>query len=267
MTAGGPPAWRTTRRYVLLLAGYVRRAFLGVLAWRGFMLTLAAERVVPPLIGLAVWTTALPGRPEVAVYFVALLVVRLLTASYEHVTFAGAVADGRLTDDLLRPGPVVLAPLGDNLAWRAWHVLLMLPLLLGVGLLTAVRPAGADVAAALPAAALAAALRFLFGYTVALATFWTPRVGALNAAAAQLIFLLGGEAAPVSLLPDALRPWAAVLPFRALLGFPAELAAGLLTGPEARAGYALQLVWLAVFGGLAGSVWRAGVRRYTAVGG
>jgi ABC-2 type transport system permease protein len=143
----------------------------------------------------------------------------------------------------------------------------MLPLLLGVGLLTAVRPAGADVAAALPAVALAAALRFLFGYTVALAAFWTPRVGALNAAAAQLIFLLGGEAAPVPLLPDALRPWAVVLPFRALLGFPAELAAGLLTGPEARAGYALQLVWLAVFGGLAGWVWRAGVRRYTAVGG
>ena len=261
-------AWlRQARRHVRLLGGYVERAFLDVLAWRSFMFTLVIQTVVPPLLGLAVWSRALPDRSGIATYFTVLMFVRLLTISYEHETFLHGIYGGSLTAELLLPRPVVLSALGSNLAWRAWHLLLALPLVVAVGLLTAVRASWADVALALPAVVLAAALRFLFSYTLVLAAFWTERAHAIASAGTQLLFLLGGEAAPIPLLPETYRPWVAVLPFRSMIGFPAEVASRLAHGPEVMAGYAWQLVWLAVFALAAVHVWRAGLRRYTAVGG
>jgi ABC-2 type transport system permease protein len=259
-------AW-FARRHLSLLAGYAGRSFAAAFAWRAFLLTLVVQAAVPPLLGLAVWTQALPDQPAVAAYFAALLFVRMLTVSYEPYTFLNDIYNGALTDRLLRPRPVVLEPLGSSLAWRAWHALLVLPLLVAVGTLTSVRVSGADVALAVPAVLLAAALRFLFSYILVLAAFWTQRAGALAAAGAQLVFLLGGEAAPVPLLPAPQQAWVAALPFRAMIGFPAEVAAGLTRGEAVVAGYAWQLLWLAVLTLLAVLVWRTGLRRYTAVGG
>jgi ABC-2 type transport system permease protein len=255
------------RRDARLLVGYVERAFLGALGWRTFMLTLVVQAVVPPLVGLAVWTQALPDRPEVATYFTVLLFVRLLTVCYEPHTFLNNIYDGTLTHGLLLPRPVVLGVLGENLAWRLWHVVMALPLLVAVGLLTTPRVAPADLALALPAMLLAAALRFVYTYLLVLAAFWTQRAQSIAGAGSLLVFLLGGEAAPIPLLPEAYRPLVAVLPFRAMIGFPAEVAAGLARGPELLVGYLGQLAWLAVLALLAAQVWRVGVRRYTAFGG
>jgi ABC-2 type transport system permease protein len=255
------------RRHVLVLGGYAHQAFLGALAWRAFMVTLVIQGVVPPLVGLAVWSQALPERGEIAAYFAALIFVRMLTVCYEPHTFLNNIYDGTLVGELLVPRPVVLSVLGSNLAWRAWHVLMALPVLAGLALLTSVRVAWADVALALPAMVLAAILLFLFTYTLVLAAFWTQRAHAIAGAGYLLVILLGGEAAPVPLLPEDVRPWVAALPFRAMMGFPAEIAAGLLSRTDVVVGYAWQVGWVAVFGLCAAWVWRAGVRRYTAVGG
>lgn len=253
-------------RTLVLLNGYVRIAWLRWLTWRGFALTLVANQVVPPLIGLAVWTTALPDR-HLSTYYVALLLVRLLTVSYEDHTLAARIYEGTLADDLLRPHPAIVSALAENLAIRLWHLTLGLPLLLGAALLAPVAwDEGAAPLAAL-ALLLATAIRFLFTYALALTAFWIERADRLVAFGGTLIFLLGGEAAPVRLLPGALRPWAEALPFRAMLGFPAELLAGGLTSAQVRAGFGWQLLWLGTCAAAAGWLWRAGVRRYTAVGG
>ncbi len=103
-------------RALRLLDGYVRRSFLQWMGGRSFLLTLVANQAVTPLIGLAVWTTALPGQRGIGAYYLALLVVRLLTVSYENHTFSNGIYAGALADGLLRPHPVVLAPLGRT--WR-----------------------------------------------------------------------------------------------------------------------------------------------------
>jgi ABC-2 type transport system permease protein len=252
---------------VLVLGGYVERAFLEALGWRAFMATLVIQGVVPPLVGLAVWSQALPARPEIAAYFTVLIFVRMATACYEPHTFLNAIYEGTLVGELLVPRPVVLSVLGSNLAWRLWHVLMALPLLAAVGLLTEVRVGWANVALALPALALAAVLLFLFTYTLVLAGFWTQRAHAIAGAGHYLVILLGGEAAPIPLLPEGVRPLVAALPFRAMMGFPAEIASGLLSGPELVMGYAAQVLWVGLFAVVAAWVWRQGVRRYTAVGG
>jgi ABC-2 type transport system permease protein len=255
------------RRYSRLVVAYAERAFLEALGWRAFMVTLVLQGVVPPLVGLAVWSQALPERPEIAAYFAALIFVRMLTVCYEPHTFLNNIYDGALVGDLLEPRPVVLSVLGSNLAWRAWHVLMVAPVLVGVWLLTSVRVDWLDVVLALPAMVLAAALLFLFTYTLVLAAFWTERAHALAGAGYLSVILLGGEAAPVPLLPSEVRSVVAALPFRAMMGFPAEIAAGMLGDAEIVVGYGLQVGWVLVFGLLAAWVWRAGVRRYTAVGG
>ncbi len=129
---------------------------------------------------------------------------------------------------------------------RLWHLILGLPLLAGVGLFVAPDFRAADVAAALPALLLAALLRFLFTYLLALSAFWTERAHGLVGFGDTLIFLLGGEAAPVALLPGPLQPLGAALPFRAMLGFPAEVAAGQLDGAGVLAGYGWQIVWIGI---------------------
>ena len=57
------------------------------------------------------------------------------------------------------------------------------------------------------------------------------------------------------------------MPFRAMLGFPAEIAAGTLSSSRLVVGYAWQVVWVCVFALIVLWMWRAGLRRFAAIGG
>lgn len=254
-------------RILMILVAYVHLKLLVWSAGRAFILNLVVNQAIGPFIGLAIWTTALPGRPGISTYYVALLAVQLLTVSYEQHTFSNGIYDGLLADELLRPSPVVLAPLGENLAMRLWHGVVGLPLILLVGLFFGVHLDATAVLLALPALFGAAALRFLFSFTLACAAFWTEQAHGVVGFGETLIFLLGGAAAPVALLPGRLRPLGIALPFRAMLGFPAEIAAGTLGSADILVGYLALGVWVVGFLILATLVWRMGVRRFTAVGG
>src|SRR5688572_15076723 len=114
------------RRDAVVLAGYSRFHYLRWVVARSWVFTLAAQHIVPPLIGLAIWSSALPNRRDVTTYFAALLVVRMLTASYERHTLTEAIYSGALATALLRPHPPVLDTLGENLALRIVHLLMAL---------------------------------------------------------------------------------------------------------------------------------------------
>ena len=265
VTTGTAPARAPLARHARLVWAYAHLNYLKWMAGASWVFTLVLFRIVPPLMGLAIWSSALPGRVDISTYFVALLVVRLVTVSYENHTLSTAIFTGELTQRLLRPHPAVLTTLGENIAMRALHVVLAVPVLVAVVLLVPIDLAAADVALALPAVVLAAALRFLFTYVLALTGFWTERAHAIVEGGGVLALFLGGEAAPIPLMPDGVRTALELLPFRAMLGFPAEVASGLHTGSLA-AGLALQLAWVAVFAVLARVAWRRGVRQYQAVG-
>jgi ABC-type uncharacterized transport system permease subunit len=246
-----------------LLALRVRNQFLD---WSGawwFILTLTASNAAGPLIGLAVWRAVRPGSPVTTGYFVALVVVQLLTASFEQHTFAETIYDGRLGHDLLKPQPALVGPIGENIAIRCWLALAGLPL-------TALTAVAVDASYRLPAVLAAAPvlagamlLRFLWTLLLACTAFWTERVHAIVAFGNVLVFLLGGAAAPLAELSPRWRLVALALPFHAMLGLPAEVATGAAAGAAVRQ----QCAWAAVFVAVVAIVWRAGVRRYTSVGG
>ncbi|WP_089102030.1 ABC-2 family transporter protein [Streptomyces hyaluromycini] len=251
---------RTSR----LIALAVRNQFL---EWAGtwwFTVSLVVNYAVGPLIGLVVWSAVLPGDEVIVRYFVALTAVHLLTASFEDYTFAESVYDGTVGHQLLEPQPVVLGPAGANLAIRLWLGLFGLPLTVTVALVTGASYRWQAVLLALPSLVLAALLRFLWTWLLALTAFWTERVHAIVGFGNILVFVFGGIAAPLGDLPGSWQTAAALLPFHAMLGLPAGIAAGMLSGSGTAV--ALQAGWCVVLTAGAMAVWRSGVRRYTAVG-
>jgi ABC-2 type transport system permease protein len=117
-----------------------------------------------------------------------------------------------------------------------------------------------------PALLLAYVVRFVVTWIVALAAFWLTRTQAVTYVYHFVLLFLGGEAAPLALLPAWVQVVAWVSPFRWMLAFPSELLLGRLTGVEAVAGLGMQLLWGVASCALLVPCWRAAVRRYTAAG-
>jgi ABC-2 type transport system permease protein len=253
------------RRTTLLLGMAIWRSSVQWWSFRSFVITLVAARTVTPLLGLFVWSAAVPGDTGITTYYVVLLAVQLMTVSYEHHTLASDIYGGDFAVELVKPRPVVLDLLGTNLALRFWHLMFGAPVIVAVALLAEISLTGVDLLLALPAIVLAAGLRFVFTYTLALTAVWTQRAHGAVAMGETLIFLLGGTAAPLSFLPEPFRAAGAVLPFWSMLGAPAEIAAGNIENLFRV--YAVQLGWLAVTSLIAVVVWRRAVRRFTAFGG
>jgi ABC-2 type transport system permease protein len=255
------------RRVMLLLRTYVWRSFLQWMAWRAFLITLVINQAVTPLLGFAIWSKALPGASGVSTYYLALLIVQLMTVSYEHHTLSNGIYAGAFGNELVKPQAPILVSLGENIAMRIWHVILGIPLFLGLWLVADISVGGQSALVAIPAVFLSATIRFLFTFTLALSAFWTQQAHGTVNLGQTLIFLLGGSAAPIAFFPEEFRRIGEYLPFRAMLGFPAEIAAGGVTQSQTLAGYGAQVFWLGTFLVLAYIVWRSGIRRFTAVGG
>ncbi|WP_157180920.1 ABC-2 family transporter protein [Actinopolymorpha alba] len=242
------------------------RQSLSQWSWRSFLITIVIGQSVTPLLGLLVWSAALPGDSQVSTYYVALLAVQLMTASYEHHTLSNGIYDGTLARALVQPQPVVIDVIGSNLGLRIWHLIFGLPL---IAIAAVVAGAQIDVyegMLALPAVVIAGALRFVFTYLLALSALWTERAHGVVGLGETLIFLLGGTAAPLGYLPEPFRSVGQALPFWSMLGLPAEIAAGTIHGAALSQAYAVQLGWLVVLTALAAVIWRVGLRRFAAVG-
>jgi len=263
------------------LAGVYQARFKTELAvqfqYRAALVIWLLGLILEPLIYLVVWTTVARSqggeaggfsRGEFAAYFAILMVVNHATFTWHFWEFEWRVRHGFFSPVLLRPIHPIHADLAQNLTFKLLTFTVVAPvaLLLLVSFDATFSPSLADIAAFAPALVLAMALRFCLEWTLALAAFWLTRVSAINQSYYVLVLFFSGQLAPLSLLPVALRAVATALPFRWMISFPLETLLGRSSGAELAIGYAAQLAWLGVSLVLLRVTWRAGVRRYSAVG-
>ena len=233
--------------------------------------------VLEPVVFLTVWSTvarSTGGRVggweprDFAAYYLIGMWVTHLTFTWIMHEFEFRVRQGQFSPKLLRPIHPIHADIADNVTYKLLTAVVLVPLTaLLVGLF---QPTAAttltDVALFVPALLIAFVLRFVSGWVLALAAFWTTRVSAVNNLFFTVQIFLSGQMVPLSVLPDWLQVVTWLLPFRWMVAFPVELGLGRLDGRQIAIGFAMQLLWTAVWLLGVRVIWRAALRRYTAVG-
>ncbi|MFM8936204.1 MAG: ABC transporter permease [Vulcanococcus sp.] len=228
---------------------------------------------VLPLIMLGVWQGSGAGAaagwtPQgLSRYFLAAFLVRQFTVVWLIHVFEEDLLQGKLSPQLLQP----LHPLWRHLAAHVAEQATRLPFVaLMLGLVALVQPAALPppvpqrLLLALLAIAAAFVLRFCLQIILTMACFWSERAAALDRLLLIPYLFLSGLVAPLDTFPPGLRAVAEATPFPLMVDFPARLLAGLPVASNA--GFAAIAGWFAVLLPIGLVLWRAGLRRYSAMG-
>ncbi len=233
---------------------------------------------VTPTISLSVWVSVARANGSVGgfdqndfiVYYLLVLLVSVFTNEFVVYMFAWKVQGGQLSSELLLPvHPMLTIILVEKIAHKLMNTLIMLPLF--AILLAIFQPqihvtAGGAALGAL-AIVLGFCVNFLFGAIIASLAFWTTRVYWIAQLFGFALWrMLSGELVPLPLLPGPIRAIAQVLPYQLGLYFPVQVLTSKATPTELATGFALQVFWIAALFVIFLLQWRAGVRRYSAVG-
>ncbi len=234
--------------------------------------------VVSPVVYLSIWSSVARAQGDVqgltandfVTYYLALLVVDVLTSDITIHILAYKIQDGTLSGELLRPvHPILTNTLMNNLAFKALTFIVLVPVWAVLVLLFQPDFSGVNLAnllLAVPALIFGFAINFLLGATITCLAFWTTRVYSLMEFYGAVGILLSGQFVPLSLMPPLIQQIAIFLPFQLTRYFPVQLILGNLTGTQIALNFLLDGIWFIISLGLFSLVWRKGVRRFSAVG-
>jgi ABC-2 type transport system permease protein len=275
-------AERVGRRRFTGLAGFyavtMRTAVQTQFQYRTANYAYMVGMVAEPVIYLVVWSTVAAAQGgsvqgitagDFAAYYIVWTLVRNMNIVFTPFGWEERIRQGELSGMLVRP----VHPLHHDLAyfagWKLVVIVLWLPIAAVLALLF--RPTFSvgplEVVVFLVAIWGAYLIRSLLLWVLGMVTFWTTRVSALYEIYFTAELLLSGRLLPLALLPAWAGTLAAWLPFQATFSYPIEVLAGDLTTAQLLEGLALQVLWVAVGAGLVAVVWRAGVKRFSAVNG
>lgn len=254
----------------------IKNTWQSWLQHRGFFFLLAFGWMLPLLVYLMIWSAAasegsLSGLSQdtLAGYYLVLVLVNQLTYATTNWTVGDNIRMGQISRWLIQPMSPLYHALSSEIAGKVVFMLFSVPVTAVLALIF--RPqfnlSWQQSLLFLPSIVLAWALRFFWGYWLALLAFWATRADSLLALQDTMIFLLGGHLAPIRLLPDWMQSLAKILPFRYMSAFPVEILTGFLDKNEIFSGLMIQLGWTITAYLLYRLVWIRGVRHYEAVGG
>lgn len=231
---------------------------------------------VLPFVMLGLWSELAASDPgsaggldpaQLGRYFLAVFVVRQFTIAWVVYSFEEDALAGRLAPQLLQPLP----PLWRHVAAHLAEQITRLPFVLVIiAVFFALQPGSfwlpgpGRAAAGVLAIGLAFAINFLLQSCIACLCFWSERASAIE----RLLFIpyvfLSGLVAPLQSFPPQVRRLAEWTPFPWMLHFPAAL----LSGEPLAVGRGLltMLAWIGLLTPVCLLLWRAGVRRYSAMG-
>ena len=246
--------------------------------YRVAMLIWLIGGLVEPVVYLVVWTTIAREQGGsvgsftvggFAAYYILLLLVERLTFTWIMHSYGQYIKDGTLATLLLRPVHPIHKDIIENVAYKVITAFIFVPVVVVLVLLFQPDFSGATWLtwlAFVPALLLAGVLRFVTGWTLALAAFWATRIDAVNNIYFVALIFFSGRLAPLELFPNWVVWIANALPFRWMISFPVELGLGRLSAREMMIGFGVQTLWAVVCLALMRFVWRRGVRQFSSVG-
>jgi ABC-2 type transport system permease protein len=267
----------SVRRTLRAMPTLLRVGVAETVAYRGEFLVWILT-TTQPLIMMALWTSAARAGGNFGgytaagftAYYLATLIVRQLTGNWVAWQMSEEMRSGAMSMRLLRPIHPFFAFAASHIAAIPFRSLIALPLIVILLIFSSCSQLSTDplqLALLLPSLALAWLLTFVMLFIIGSLSFWMTQTFAI----ANLYFgaysLLSGYLLPLTLLPGGFRTAAAYLPFRFMQSAPVELMTLRMSHEHAAFLVGGQLVWALALLGTALVVWRAGVRRFEAVGG
>ena len=263
---------RTLRAFPTLL----KVGFAEALAYRAEMFVWLLSTNMP-LVMLALWTAVARdapvgrfGQKDFVAYYLATLVVRLLTGAWVIWELNFEIRQGTLAFRLLRPVHPLLAYAAENLSALPVRMRISLPIAAGALWVVGRERVTHDpvLLAILPLTILGAWLiTFLAMAIIGSLAFWVEQAGSLFEIWLGLFGVFSGYLVPLELFPGWVAAIARFLPFRYMLAFPVELVIGMTPRTDALLELAVQWGFVGLLALGARLVWRLGLRRFAAFGG
>jgi ABC-2 type transport system permease protein len=229
-----------------------------------------------PLVNLALWTSVAKEGPfngfsssDFVAYYLAALIVRNVTGNWVAWQISEEIRMGVLSMRLLRPIHPFIAYAASHAAALPFRSFIALPLALILLLSSGASSLTTDpiqLVLLVPSLALAWLITFGILFALGACGFWITQTFGIVNFYMGVYSLFSGYLLPLALLPRWLGKTAELLPFYAMLGAPVELMTRHLTSDQIATLIGRQLFWAVASVALALSVWRAGVRRFEAVG-
>lgn len=238
-----------------------------------YMLGMIAE----PVIYLVVWSTIAESHGgsvggytagQFAAYYIVWTLVRNINIVFTPFGWEWRIRQGRFSGELLRPIHPIHYDLSYFAGWKVVVVVLWLPIAAVLTLIfhPVFETTPLDVVAFFFAIWGAYLIRSLNQWMLGLVTFWTTRVGAIFQLYMALELLLSGRLVPLSLMPIWVQRISLFLPFQWTFAFPIEVLIGRLGPSQVLSGLVVQALWVIIGAFALKYVFRACVKRYSAVG-
>jgi ABC-2 type transport system permease protein len=267
----------TVRQGLRGAAAGTRINLLVAAQYRANMAVWSVASLLQIVVYLSVWravaeasggSTAGYTASEFAGYFLVLTVVRELTMTWMPYELQGCVRNGTLTPLLLRPLHPIIEIASGMLAFRLQSMALVVPtaVLLFFAFDATIHSSATALVAVALVLPLASLTRFLSDTLLGLCALWLVRIDGIRGMYYLLLLLLGGQFAPIAVLPDTLQLVAKALPFYWTLGYPTDLVVGTASTSDAWIGILVLTVWSTLLWSAFRVVWRRGLRSYEAVG-
>ena len=211
-------------------------------------------------------------RAKILTYVFALMIVRAIVLSARAVDVASDVAEGNLSNYLVKPISYFKYWLTRDLSSKVLN--LSFAAVEFTALFLILKPDfyfQADIfslLAFLISIVVAVLIYFCLLFLISSVPFWAPELGWGSQFVVNVVILefLSGSLFPIDILPQTLQKIVMATPFPYMIFFPVEVYLGKITGMAQIQGFLISIVWLFALYIFMKYVWAKGLKVYQAFG-
>lgn len=212
------------------------------------------------------------SKSEILTYIFAIMIVRAIVLSARAVDVSNDIAEGNLSNHLLKPINYFKYWLTRDISSKFLNLSVasieftVLFLVFRPSLFFQLDPVSLLVF--IVAILMAAAIYFCILFLISSVPFWAPELGWGSFFLVNLVLLefLSGLVFPIDVLPSIIQKIIMLLPFPYLIFFPIQVFLGKITGVSLIQGFIIATFWVITLSVVLRHVWNKGLKQYQAFG-